>query len=569
VALAPEDGMLHFKLGLVAVHHSLYPVAAREINTALYGAHFPDALNGSSASFHGFTDPAPLYEIAEPIIRSTFLPVLERFSEDKATVIELRETAELQTTLCVFDFVDDVLLVAEDLKSECRLSQSRELLATLSDIMSRPLPRKQHQYCDRILPSSQDEPGSLRFRQQKCVANLAFLRAQIEQLAAPEGGAVLAAAGEAVGLFQHLVSTDRAACRQCGIMLARSQLLMGDYSSAFQAFRDDFHHSQAKFPDVLSHWKLTHDVEQVDWLHSKGLLNASSHRIAKAGFGQALESIPSDGIFPFHSAPVHIQAALQHAYAAAGQYPNPTLDRRGKEQDARAGGSVQGSGASGMIGAILNPALNLTAIQAQYLRENIVVIDNVLSPEVLAAARLYCMEATVWGGVKRMGYLGAYFQEGFTADIIYQIAAELESALPKVMGYGKHTLNMAWAYKYDSERQGIQLHVDEAAVNANLWLTQDSANLDHDSGGMVIYRQEPPIGTPRSVYNNQDMDHAKVQRELQAAGGSMTVAYKQNRMVLFKSNLWHVTSPLEFRKGYDNRRINLTYLFGQREAVMC
>ena len=40
------------------------------------------------------------------------------------------------------------------------------------------------------------------------------------------------------------------------------------------------------------------------------------------------------------------------------------------------------------------------------------------------------------------------------------------------------------AYNYDDTYQkGIKLHGDEAAVNCNLWITPDDANLDEESGG--------------------------------------------------------------------------------------
>jgi hypothetical protein len=50
-------------------------------------------------------------------------------------------------------------------------------------------------------------------------------------------------------------------------------------------------------------------------------------------------------------------------------------------------------------------------------------------------------------------------------------------------------------------------------------------------------------------------------------GAQVTVAYRQNRVVIFNSDLFHETAPFKFRKGYTNRRINLTMLFGDRGAT--
>lgn len=46
---------------------------------------------------------------------------------------------------------------------------------------------------------------------------------------------------------------------------------------------------------------------------------------------------------------------------------------------------------------------------------------------------------------------------------------------------------------------------------------------------------------------------------------SVKVPYRQNRCVLFNSNLFHHTDHLHFRPGYRTRRINITLLYGLRQ----
>ena len=45
------------------------------------------------------------------------------------------------------------------------------------------------------------------------------------------------------------------------------------------------------------------------------------------------------------------------------------------------------------------------------------------------------------------------------------------------------------------------------------------------------------------------------------------VPYRRNRAVLFDSDLFHRTDDLDFAPGYENRRINVTMLFGERRDV--
>jgi hypothetical protein len=43
---------------------------------------------------------------------------------------------------------------------------------------------------------------------------------------------------------------------------------------------------------------------------------------------------------------------------------------------------------------------------------------------------------------------------------------------------------------------------------------------------------------------------------------NVTIPYKQNRAVMFDSKRLHATDNYNFKTGYENRRINLTLLFG-------
>jgi len=44
------------------------------------------------------------------------------------------------------------------------------------------------------------------------------------------------------------------------------------------------------------------------------------------------------------------------------------------------------------------------------------------------------------------------------------------------------------------------------------------------------------------------------------------VPYRANRAVIFDSDLFHETDVIRFKPGYENRRINVTLLFGRRQT---
>ncbi len=78
-----------------------------------------------------------------------------------------------------------------------------------------------------------------------------------------------------------------------------------------------------------------------------------------------------------------------------------------------------------------------------------------------------------------------------------------------------HKLTRLWGYKYDSERSGIHEHADFAAVNVNFWLTPDEANLNPESGGLVVWDKEAPLDWNFDEYNG---DTDRIRRFLEHRG---------------------------------------------------
>ncbi|MGH3679616.1 MAG: hypothetical protein ACRDT2_05060 [Natronosporangium sp.] len=105
-------------------------------------------------------------------------------------------------------------------------------------------------------------------------------------------------------------------------------------------------------------------------------------------------------------------------------------------------------------------------------------------------------------------------------------------------------------------------HADFAAVNVNFWVTPEDANLDPASGGLVVYAVDAPLSWDFYTYNGRvDVINAFLQRQ---QARSITIPYRQNRAIIFNSDLFHGTAAVHFRPGYENRRINITMLYGDR-----
>jgi hypothetical protein len=170
------------------------------------------------------------------------------------------------------------------------------------------------------------------------------------------------------------------------------------------------------------------------------------------------------------------------------------------------------------------------------------------------------MGSRIWHIPYPQGYLGAFPESGFAVPLLAQVAEELSATFKDI--FAAHPLRYHWAFKYDSRLDGIGIHADEAAVNVNFWITPDAANLDPDSGGLVIWDKAAPLDWGFAKFNT---DEKAAYAFLEESGARpITIPYRANRAVIFDSNLFHKTDVIDFADGYENRRINITMLYGRR-----
>jgi len=301
-------------------------------------------------------------------------------------------------------------------------------------------------------------------------------------------------------------------------------------------------------PSVLVNaLKLDHDIEQFRYLGEKGLLPAE------------LSSLAS-----------HYEAIREQLTRTHGAAASTTLVRGSSAMfDATYRRMIHWRDTSALPETALGSSLDCRRIEAAYAEPpGICWVDGLLSERALAEVRAFCLESTIWNDVGHdfrihsiaRGYLGSYGADGLCCPLLFQIADELTRALPAI--FQDHRLIQMWTYKYESTLDGIAVHGDDAAVNVNFWITPDDANLDPGSGGLVIHPVEAPADWK---FNEINGEVPRIQRFLSESGAApVNVPYRQNRAVIFNSDLFHATAPLHFKPGYENRRINVTMLFGRR-----
>ncbi len=286
----------------------------------------------------------------------------------------------------------------------------------------------------------------------------------------------------------------------------------------------------------MPYFRLKHDVQQADYLAAKGYPINGLEAFRAAGRELLGQTAPDQTIHPGAEAAAAMLPYLQaHHALALPEIPGGALDCETQWNE----------------------------VEAQYLdsEKQILSIDGFLSAEALAALREFSLASTVWLKDYPNKYLGAFSDRGFISPLHFQLARELQEKMPRI--FGGQPLGRFWGFKYDATLgKGINVHADFARVNLNFWITPDEFNLDPASGGLIVYDAPSPKTWHFKAYNE---GKDAIYKFLQDNGAGFTnIPYRCNRAVLFNSAYFHETDAIRFAEGYESRRINITYLFGQR-----
>lgn len=216
-------------------------------------------------------------------------------------------------------------------------------------------------------------------------------------------------------------------------------------------------------------------------------------------------------------------------------------------------------------GPAVNPGLDGTAIQQDYLDSpwRMTWFDDFLTTTALKSLHEFCLESTIFFRQSHNTFVSSYLQEGFSCSVLYQIASELKAKFPDLLG--SLSLQNIWCYRQAPEGDGVLAHSDQAAVTFNFWITADDANLDKERSGLVLYDKEQPLDWDWYKTNAGKEDPAVLQRIMSYLedANTLTIPYRENRAVMFYSNMFHRSDRFFFKPGYENSRMNVTMLFGQ------
>ena len=301
---------------------------------------------------------------------------------------------------------------------------------------------------------------------------------------------------------------------------------------------------------LISKAKMKHDIEQFEYLAASGYESEKFQALVNV-----YKTVSSEINWPTNDGEI---------IPLTDKYQKLLMDTYNR--------SIHVLEAPELPGPTLSNTLDIEKITENYFKHDfdLTYFDNFLTPVALDSIRHFLLGSTIWFDFfHKGGYIGAYLRDGLACPLFFQIAEEMRTTFPKI--FKNHPLKQLWAYKYDSRAYkndspltGINAHADYAAVNVNFWVTPKAANLNYLSGGLVVYNTVAPLEWDSKTFNN---DTEKILEHLEDNNNEKSVIpYNENRIVIFNSNLIHETDKFEFKEGYENRRINVTMLFGERGA---
>jgi hypothetical protein len=364
-------------------------------------------------------------------------------------------------------------------------------------------------------------------------------------------------------------------------LLASTTLELGELDKALHYARRaaDTDPSSAPAHDALSKVYVAQE--------NYGLALSELEQVATLGREERLAAVPAQYSVPAHFA-LHSVEQLEHILASNSEQQAAANGLADGLQGLRHGLTDAIDGANGeapwvslnpingrmladppyvkvveeRLPTYLNPDVDYRPIQqALAAGKEVQVIDDFLTPDALTQLRRFCLESTVWRHPYPFGYVGAFPQHGFASVSLFAIAEEFVSAMGE--SFAGFQLAAWWAFVYDTKLPGTDIHGDDADFSLNFWITPDSANLDPNSGGLVMWDKKAPSDWSYDDYNSGG---DKVRQYLEEQGAVPNVIpYRENRAVLFEGRLFHKTDDFTFAPGFENRRRSVTIVFRRRK----
>jgi hypothetical protein len=192
---------------------------------------------------------------------------------------------------------------------------------------------------------------------------------------------------------------------------------------------------------------------------------------------------------------------------------------------------------------VINKNLNFKEHNQNFKKYGICVIDDFLKPEYCERLRRFMLTINFRNDIYK-SYASVNFSKKY--HIWFRLLTNISEEIKENFEFLKNLqYSRGWSFIHDNvSDSSVNKHHDSGSlITFNIWCTPNKCILDNSPNynGVVIY-------------DSFDKDNiSNVSKNI--------ISYKFNRMVVFDSRKIHESLPPRFKDGYENRKINYTFLY--------
>jgi hypothetical protein len=193
---------------------------------------------------------------------------------------------------------------------------------------------------------------------------------------------------------------------------------------------------------------------------------------------------------------------------------------------------------------VLNEDLDFNKINNEFIEKGYCVIDNFLKPQYCERLRRFMLTINLRNDIY-ISYASVNYSKNGN-NIWFRLLTNISDEIKENLKFlDKLNYSRGWSFIHENlQNKSVKKHFDIASlITFNLWCTPEECILkdSEEYNGVIIY----------DTYDIKEAE--KVKKNL--------VRYKFNRVVVFDSRKIHESLLSNFKPGYENRKINYTFLY--------
>lgn len=193
---------------------------------------------------------------------------------------------------------------------------------------------------------------------------------------------------------------------------------------------------------------------------------------------------------------------------------------------------------------VLNEDLNFNKINEEFIKNGFCIIDNILKKDYCERLQKFMLTINIREDIYS-DYAAINYNKSGNA-IWFKLLTNISEELKEKFYFLKDlNYQRGWSFIHNNNQiKSVGKHADPGSlITFNIWCTPNECVLDNSEkyNGVVIY----------DTFNIEDTN--KCSKKI--------VPYKFNRAIVFDSRKIHESLVARFKDGYENRKINYTFLY--------